>query len=247
MIARDPFRLDGRRVLVTGATSDIGRAIAVCCANAGAETIATGRDRSRLERTIESLPPSTGHHACQADLDDDQDRGRLVDEAGQIDGVVHVASIADPMLARSLTETYIRKRFTTNVFAPMLLTARLLAKGAIRDGGSIVFISSMSAHTGTRGMSVYAGTKAAQVAAMRCLALEVAPKRIRANAISPAIVRTSVYATLGDHWLEEQAKRYPLGIGEPRDGAYAALFLLSDASRWITGETMMLDGACPWI
>ena len=96
-------------------------------------------------------------------------------------------------------------------------------------------------------MSVYAATKASLVASAQCLALELAPRKIRVNCISPAIVHTSVYETFGQQWLDEQAKRYPLGLGRPEDVAYACVYLLADASRWVTGHTMLLDGACSWV
>jgi NAD(P)-dependent dehydrogenase (short-subunit alcohol dehydrogenase family) len=243
----DPFRLDGRRILITGASSDIGRAIAVACSQSGAEVVITGRRHDRLEETRSLLAAPGQHVSVEADLRNAQDRDRLVGVAGIVDGVVHAAAIADPMLARAISADYIQTRIDTNYIAPMLLTKLLLGKNAIKDGGALLFISSVSAHAGTRGMSVYAATKASLVASARCLALELAPKRIRANCISPAIVRTSVYETLGEEWLDVQAKRYPLGLGRPDDVAYAAQFLLSDASRWVTGQAILLDGGCAWI
>ena len=247
MDGTNPFRLDGRRVLVTGASSDIGRAIAIACADAGADLIVTGRDAGRLAGTCSALAGNGEQIAIQADLTNSADRERLADLAGPLDGFVHAAAIADPMLLRSLTSDYVHQRLELNYVAPMLLLKAQFARHGVRDGGSIVFISSISAHAGTRAMSVYAATKAAQVASARCLALELAPRRIRANCISPAIVVTSVYETLGEKWLDEQAKRYPLGLGRPQDVAHAALFLLADASRWITGQALLLDGACPWV
>lgn len=244
----DPFRLDGRRILVTGAGSDIGRAIAAACADAGASVVASGRDPSRLARTEAMLASRGNEHACvPADLVDAVERERLATAASGIDGLVYAASVTGPMLGRSVTARHLHERFEANYFAPMLLIRELLAANAVNDGGSLVFISSISAVVGTRGMSVYAATKASQIASARCLALELGPKRIRVNCIAPAIVKTDVYDGLGEHWLKEQAERYPLGLGLPRDVALAALFLLAPASRWITGETMVLSGASSWV
>lgn len=240
----DPFRLDGRRVLVTGAGSDIGRAVATVCGAAGAGLVITGRDPGRLAVTREALAAQmVPCEAVQADLVTEEGR-RAVAATGPVDGVVHAAALAGPMLGRQVTSAHVHERIEINYVAPMLLTQRQLAAGAIRDGGSVLFVTSISAHVGTRGMSTYAGTKAALVAASRCLALELAPRRIRVNCISPAIVRTSVFALLGEAWLEEQAQRYPLGLGKPEDVANAALFLLCDASRWTTGQVLLMTGGC---
>jgi NAD(P)-dependent dehydrogenase (short-subunit alcohol dehydrogenase family) len=241
------FRLDGRRILVTGASSDIGRAIAVACSQAGATLALTGRAADRLAQTRDSLRPDDGHVTVAADLTNGDERARVAGVAGALHGVVHAAALTGPALLRSITEDFVRKRFDVNYTAPLLLTQRLLRDRQLADGGSVVFISSISAHTGTRGMSVYAASKASLVATARCLALELAPQRIRVNCISPAIVRTSVYDSFGDEWLREQAARYPLGLGRPEDVANSVRFLLSDASRWVTGQTLILDGACPWV
>ena len=244
----DPFRLDGRRILVTGASSDIGRAIALACASAGATIVATGRDTQRLGVTSGALGAAGANFvAVTADLTTDEGRESVVAAAEEVDGAVHAMAITGPMLLRQVNKDYLQSRFEANYFAPMLVTRMQLAKSAIRDDSALVFISSISAHAGTRGMSVYAATKASLVASAGCLALELAPKRIRVNCISPAIVRTTVYDTFGDQWLEEQAKRYPLGLGRPEDVAYAAQFLLSNAGRWVTGQALLLDGACAWV
>lgn len=242
----DSFRLDGKRVIVTGASSDIGRAIAVTCSFAGATVIATGRKMDRLARTMAELENNPSHTAVVADLGNEQDRDRLLDAAGEVHGLVHAAAVIGPALVRSISRAFIDERLDANFVAPMLLTQRLLRGGRIQDGGAIVFVSSLSAFVGTRGFSVYSGSKASQIAAARCLALETASSRIRVNCVAPGIVRTNVYDALGDAWIREQARAYPLGLGEPSDAAAAALFLLSDASRWITGQTLILNGACSW-
>jgi len=247
MSTNDPFRLDGKRLLVTGASSDIGRAIAMAFGEAGAELVLTGRNVDKLGSSSDAVCGiGATCESVVADLATEEGRTAVCDVAGKVDGVVHAVALTGPMLTRQLTQSYLQGRFDANYMAPMLLTQRQLSRSALRDGGSIIFITSISAHAGTRGMGTYSGTKAALVASARAMALELAPRSIRVNCISPAIVRTSVFATLGEAWLAEQEKGYPLGLGRPDDVAHAAVFLASDASRWITGETLLLTGACSW-
>lgn len=241
----DAFRLDGKRIVISGASSDIGRAIAVASAAAGATVVATGRNQARLENTRQEVLRYGG--ACEivvADLVTESGRCAVADTAGVVDGVVHATATTGPRPVRQLTPEFLRSHFEGTYLAPMLLTQVQLARGAVRDRGAIVFITSISAHMATRGMSTYSGMKAALAASSGALALEVAPRAIRVNCISPAIVRTNVFDETGEGWLAEQAKRYPLGLGDPDDVAHAAVFLLSPASRWITGETLLMTGAC---
>lgn len=243
-ISRDPFRLDGRSVLITGATSDIGRAIAVACSRAGATVIATGRRRERLDQTLAALDGDRRHRGLIADLRVEADRSQLAEASGSVFGVVHAAAVTGAARLRSIWPEFVEERLQVNLTAPLFLTRRILRDERLQDGGSIVFISSLSALAGMRGAGVYAATKAAQIAAARCLALETSEQRIRVNCIAPGIVRTSVYDAMGAQWIEQQAAAYPLGLGTPDDVAYATLFLLSEASRWITGQTLVLSGAC---
>ena len=243
-IASDPFRLDGMSILITGATSDIGRAIAVACSRAGATVIATGRSQEGLERTISGLEGGAPHRSVVADIRIEQDRARIVESSGSVFGVVHGAAVTGAARLRSIWPEFVEERLLVNLVAPLFLTRLLLRQSRIQDGGAIVFISSLAALAGTRGASVYAATKASQIAASRCLAIEMAEQRVRVNCIAPGIVRTSVYDAMGDDWIKQQAAAYPLGLGSPADVALATLFLLSKASRWITGQTLVLSGAC---
>lgn len=242
----DRFRLDGRRVVVTGASSDIGTAIALACANAGAIVIGTGRHQPRLEQTLDALG-SGPHVVVPGDITVEADRTRIVEAAGEIAGLVHCAAVIGPTLLRSISPTFVEARLEVNLAAPMYLTQQFLRAGSFSAGASIVFISSLSALVGTRGFSVYSAAKAGQMAVARCLALEVAQSGMRVNCIAPGIVRTRVYEALGEAWIREQERSYPLGLGSPDDVAGTALFLLSDASRWITGQTVVLSGACSWV
>ena len=150
----DVFRLEGKRILVTGASSGLGREIAVSASRAGAEVIASGRNSDRLGETMALLDPSRSHQSITGDVVVDEDLANIVDVAGPIDGVVHAAGIRGPIPVRVVTRAFVQERFDANYFGPLLLTQRILAKSKLRANGSIVFISSIAAHTGTRGMSV---------------------------------------------------------------------------------------------
>ena len=241
------FRLDGKRILVTGASSGIGRAIARAVTVAGGSVIASGRNADRLAETVAQCARPAEHVAVVADLTDDSDASRLAESTGTIDGVVHAAGVKAPVPIRVVTRKFIEERFNTNYVSTALLTQRLLAKNRIANGGSILFMSSISAHTGTHGMAIYSATKASLIATAKCLALEVAKRRIRVNCLSPGVVRSPLWDDADPNWLEEMEKRYPLGLGQPEDVANASVFFLADASRWITGQTLIMDGACPWI
>lgn len=243
----NPFALSNRRILVTGASSGLGKAIALCCANMGAEVLAVGRDDGRLHTTQLALNAisSKPHVTLRADLTQATDREKLVTELGRpIDGLVHSAGISRLSPVRMMTEQHLREVQAINVDAPMLLTQALLKRNLVAADGSIVFIASIAAHIGVPGVAAYSGSKAALIAMMRCLAMEVVKRRIRANCLSPALVETPLLdataALLGS--MDQERKNYPLGFGKPDDVANAAVFLLSGASRWITGTTIVMDG-----
>ena len=239
-LAATPYGLSGKTVLVTGASSGIGRAIALQCAAAGARVIATGRDAARLDATVSELP-GADHRAMPADLTDAAALRALADGAGQIDGLVHSAGVRGLAPIRMVSEKFLRQVMQINYEVPVLLTQRLLQKNLLRDNGSIVFLASIAAHIGTVGVGIYSGSKAALVGTMRCLALEVAKRGIRANCLCPGLVETNLI-TEDPTWFEGQKLRYPFGIGVPDDVAYATLYLLSDASRKVTGIEFNMDG-----
>lgn len=237
------FSLEDKTLVVTGASSGIGRQIALSCSQAGAQIIALGRDANRLDATLNAMS-GTGHRAIQLDLVDDVAIKSAIPAIGKIDGIVHCAGISMLAPLRLATRTHIESQLAANLVGPMLLTQQLLLKNAIQKGGSIVFISSISAHIGVHGVSSYSASKGALEAMARSLAMEVAKKEIRVNCLAPGLVQTPMFeaalSTTGG--LDETIKNYPLGLGLPEDVANAAIFLLSAASRWITGTTLILDG-----
>jgi NAD(P)-dependent dehydrogenase (short-subunit alcohol dehydrogenase family) len=242
-----PFHLRGKTVLVTGASSGIGRAIAVESARAGARVVIGGRDQERLNDTMAMLDAVSngGHKACAGNLTDAAHIEQLVEVAGEIDGVVHAAGISSLSPMRMLRQSFMQNALDNNFMAPLMLTQKLLYKKTLRNNASIVFLSSIAAHTGTVGLSPYAATKAALEGMMRSLALEVAPRGMRANALVPGTVDTPMVRAAPD-LLESQGKLYPMGVGKPEDVAYAAIYLLCDASRKVTGTQLHLDGGIPW-
>lgn len=239
----NPFSLTGKRILVTGASSGIGRQIALSCAHAGAEVVVSGRNAERLNATLDSLSGS-GHVALPLDVCDEAAIKAAISTLGKLDGVVHSAGISMLAPLRLATRSHIESQLAANLVGPMLLTQQLLLRNCIQQGGAIVFISSISAHIGVHGVSSYAASKAALEAMARSLSMEVSKKKIRVNCLAPGLVQTPMFeaavSTTGG--LEETIAAYPLGLGLPEDVANAAIFLLSPASRWITGTTLILDG-----
>lgn len=239
----DPFSLEGKRILVTGASSGIGRQVAISCADMGATVVATGRNEARLAETLAQLP-GVGHATVAADLRDAAGIGRVVDAAGELNGLVHCAGVTAVVPFRVISEKHVTEILDTNFRAPVMLTQRLLAGRRLANGGSIVFIASSAAHIGAEFTSMYSASKAALITAARSLALEVAAKqRIRVNCLSPGYTRTPMLEGLNEGAsIEQNLALAPLGIMEPEDLANAVLFFLSDASRWITRSTLHIDG-----
>lgn len=243
----NPFNLAGKRILVTGASSGLGRAIAVSCARMGAEVVITGRDALRLAATLNELQGISplSHLAIRADLTEAGERDALVSTLGApLQGVVHSAGISRLCPARMVNESHLREVHSTNVEAPLLLTQALLKRNLVAVGGSILFIASIAAHIGVAGVGAYSASKAALIAFSRCLAMEVVKRQIRVNCLSPALVETPLLEATAQMVgsLEAERSNYPLGFGKPEDIANAAIFMLSGASRWITGTSLVMDG-----
>jgi len=238
-----PFSLAGKRILVTGASSGIGRQIAVSCSQMGAIVVGTGRDISKLDET-QTLLYGDGHLLVPADLTQASGRDAVLAAIDNpLEGIVHCAGISRLSPVRMMNEAHLLEIMAINVNAPMLLTQGLMRKQKIQSGGSIIFISSIAAHIGVAGVAGYSGSKAALIGMMRCLAMEVIKRKIRVNCLSPAMVNSPLLEQaylVGS--LEQEEKNYPLGFGEPEDVANACIFFLSKASRWITGTTLVMDG-----
>ena len=239
----NPFSLSGKTILVTGASSGIGRGIAIACAGMGAQLILTGRNITRLQETLTSLE-GEGHSYVAADLTDANERTALVEQLPALHGVVHCAGVGSRVPCKMLTQEDIDHVLKPNTEAPMLLQAELLAEKKVQKGASIVIIASAAANMPVAGNAVYSASKAAMVAYAKCLAQELAPRQIRVNSISPTMVWTDL-ALVGAsaEQLTEAEKQYPLKrYGQPQDIAHLAVYMLSDASQWMTGSDVQITG-----
>ncbi|MGK0186240.1 MAG: NAD(P)-dependent dehydrogenase (short-subunit alcohol dehydrogenase family) [Verrucomicrobiales bacterium] len=240
------FHLTGKIIAITGASSGIGQRCAQECAKMGANVIAIGRDETRLKETVHSL--HAGDHVHFAgDLTAEGMVSRLTDSLpDSVDGIVHAAGLSEYQLARFVRKPLFDELNRINYEVPFLLTVELLKKRKIAKGGSIVFIASVAGLIAAPANAVYGGTKAAIISVSRHLAIESAPSGIRVNSIAPGMVNTPMTdrarEKLPPGALEANEKLYPLGYGEPEDVAHATVYLLSDAAKWVTGSTLVIDG-----
>ena len=239
----DKFSLSGKTILVTGASSGIGHAIAIACAEAGAFVVLNGRNVARLNETLSQLS-GEGHIVLPADLTNAEERQSLVERVPELDGLVHCAGIGSRVLCKMLEEMDVAKVMQANFEAPVLLQAELLREKKIAKEASIVFIASAAATMPSIGNAIYSASKAAIIAYAKCLAQELANRKIRVNCISPAMVWTDL-ALVGatEEQLHEAEQNYPLKrYAQPEDITGAAIYLLSDASSWVTGSNIELTG-----
>ena len=234
----NPFSLSRKKVLVTGASSGIGRAIAITCSKMGATVVLTGRNRQKLEETL-SLMSDGMHSIICADLNVRQDIDNLVGSISNLDGIVQCAGVGSRVLCKSITQDDLQYVFKPNVEAPILLQTALLSQKKINRAASIVFVAS------SIGNAAYSASKGAILSYAKCLALELSPRLIRVNSICPAMVWTDLILQGGisKEELEQAQLKYPLKrYGTPEDVAYLAIYLLSDASSWMTGSSIDLTG-----
>lgn len=240
----NPFSLYGKTVLVTGASSGIGRGIAVTCSKMGATLILNGRNVQKLQETA-SLLEGENHRISAGDLTDRSFVCELVASFPRLDGVVHCAGVGSRVLCRNVAEHDIDAVFEANFKAPILLQTEILQQKKISKGGSIVFMASISNDSPSVGNALYAASKGALIAYANCMQLELAPRQIRVNCISPAMVWTDLIfkGGLTEDELHEDERTYPLKrYGTPEDIANLAVYLLSDASAWMTGSNVKITG-----
>lgn len=240
-----PFHLSAKTILITGASSGIGRQAAIECAAMGAQLVLTARNQSKLSQLLSELK-GEGHTMIKADLLNTENIIALAQTVSALDGVVHCAGVVKPFPVSFLNAEKISETFNTNFNAVVELTGALFKAKKINQGASLVFLSSISGQHPHKGGSMYAASKAAVEAFSKTVALEYASKHIRANCISPAMVKTPMFdiaaAEISEESMKEHVAKYPLGVGYPQDVANAVVFLLSPASRWITGANLIMDG-----
>jgi NAD(P)-dependent dehydrogenase (short-subunit alcohol dehydrogenase family) len=241
----NPFFLEGKTILITGASSGIGKATAIECSKMNARIVATGRNKQRLEETF-NLLYGENHLMITSDFYSDENINNLVLKLPLIDGIVHCAG-----LIRNIPFNYAsREKFdevlNVNFYAPAEITRTILKAKKISKNGSIVFISSISGiFCSTVASTIYSSSKGAINGLVKGLALDLASKLIRVNSINPGLIHSDLFSdgAISDDQLAKEVKKYPLlRFGMPEEVAYAAIYLLSDASKWITGTNLVIDG-----
>lgn len=242
----NPYSLYGKTILVTGASSGIGKAAAIECSKMGATVIAVGRNEERLKETLSMLDTKdSSYYMC--DLTDSMSVDQMVASIPVVDGLINNAGIGIVKPLKFINEADFTTLLKADTIAPILLLQKMIKKKKINRGGSVVFTSSMAALGGvTNGNSMYVACKGAISSFVLNAALELGPQNIRVNAVCPAMINTPLVHD-GDieneEHLKEMEKQYPLRkFGEPEDVAWAMIYLLSDAARWVTGTNMVVDG-----
>ena len=241
----NPFSLEGKTILVTGASSGIGKATAIECSRLGAKVIITGRNEERLNQTLQQLE-GEGHQSFICDLNNEADIDNMVVLIPEIQGLVNNAGFTKILPLQFLNQEDLNGILQTNTISPILLFQKLLKKKKMKKDASVVFTSSLAGIGAcTVGNSMYVATKGAISAFVHCAALELAPKRIRVNAVCPGMVDTGILSsgTLSEDQIKKDQENYPLGrFGRAEEVAWAIIYLLSDASAWITGDNLVIDG-----
>lgn len=245
----NPMSLEGKRILVTGASSGIGRETSIILSKLGAEVVLVARNRERLNETY-SMLEGNGHSIYEYDLEQLDSIPKflkdIASEQGLLSGLFHSAGIEATLALNVIKEEKIQSVFKSSAYASLMLAKGFSHKSVRQEVASIVFMSSAAGLTGSRGLTLYSASKAAIDGAVRAMAVELSDKNIRVNSIAAGMVKTEMYkAYIKQASIEAVGKRmedHLLGFGLPEDVAMAVAFLLSDASKWITGTTMVVDG-----
>lgn len=242
---QDIFSLKEKTILVTGASSGIGKAVAQECAAAGANCIITARNEIRLKQTLDSLT-GQGHKMILADLSSEEGIQALTDELPKLNGIVCCAGIVETKVLKFTEEEDLKRLFDTNAFSSIRLIRVLVQDKKIQKEASIVLISSISGvKCGYIGGSIYGATKGALEGFAKATALELAPRMIRVNTITPGMVESNLLdnSEISPEQLEADKQRYPLKrYGRPEEIGYATVYMLSDATKWMTGSSILIDG-----
>lgn len=241
----NPFSLLGKRILITGSASGIGKASAILCAQMGADVVLIDLNEEGIKRTAQEIgKESTEVYALN--LTNQKQLEEMVFKLPKLNGVVSNAGIVYSLMAKFNEMADTERIFNINTFSHINLVQELIKQKKLNKGASIVFTSSMSGvYCGIVGGSLYGATKSALAGYSKALALELAPRGIRVNTIHPGMIETPLTknTALSQDVLNEDAKNYPLGrYGKPEEVAAAMVYLLSDATVWMTGTQLLIDG-----
>jgi NAD(P)-dependent dehydrogenase (short-subunit alcohol dehydrogenase family) len=241
----NPFSIEGKTIFITGASSGIGRATSIECSKMGAKLIISGRNPLALKETFDQLEGS-GHVQILADLVNTQDIANIVDQLSSLDGIVHCAGFTKTTPFQFVNEKDLSAVMQVNFMAPTLISQALIKKKKLNKGASVVFISSVSGvYCSSVGGSMYSASKGAINGLVKGMALDLASKGIRVNCVNPGMINTDIFSegVITKEQLSEDVKRYPLNrYGQPEEVAYAIIYLLSDATKWMTGSNLLIDG-----
>ncbi len=245
----NPFSLNGKKIVVTGASSGIGRQCAIDCSRMGANVVLIARNEDRLKETLASLT-GEGHYHITADLSNSESvcaAAKQINEiCGKIDGIVNCAGISTTLPFKLVSREKLDEFFATNVYSAIELSRELSKVKFMNPGGSILFMASIMGVVGESGKTLYSMTKGALIAASRSLACELSKRQIRVNCISPGAILTPINEKLPHIADPEQRKHledmHLLGLGKTSDIANGVIYLMSDASRWVTGQNLLIDG-----
>ena len=241
----NPFTLENKIILITGASSGIGKATAIECSRLGAKVIVTGRNEERLNQTLAELE-GDGHQAIVVDLASDKGVNTLVDQCPKINGLVNNAGATVTVPVQFINRENLEGLIQVNTVAPILLFQRLMKAKSLGKGASVVFTASISGLCCVGlGNSLYSTSKAAIGGFVKNAALELAGKNIRVNAVCPGMIDTHILdaGVVGADDLERERQKYPMKrFGKPEEVAWSIIYLLSDASSFTTGSTLVMDG-----
>lgn len=241
----NPFTIEGKVILITGASSGIGRATAIECAKMGARVIITGRNEQRLQETFAALE-GEGHISIAADLSAEAQIDVLVEQVPAIDGLVNNAGLTDTCFTQFISKERLQKVLDINTIAPILLTQKLIKRKKLGRGSSIVFTCSISGPVVVGGGNIlYSTSKSAVDGFVKNAALDLSTKGIRVNEVCPGMIDTHILdsSVIDEAMLEAEKSKYPMRrFGRPEEVAYGIIYLLSDASSFMTGSYLKLDG-----
>lgn len=246
----NPFSLVGKTILITGASSGIGRQCAIDISRSGANVVLIGRNDEELNTTLRQCDTDVRCSTFSFDLSALADIGSLVkdivSQCGAIDGFLHVAGIQKTLPYNSYKVADYQSIYDINFLSAMELIKHLSKKSNRGENPKYVLISSITGVIGRPGVVAYSASKGAMISAVRTLSIELAAKGININCISPGTIMTPLMRNVMESLTEEQQndrkRGFLLGLGQPTDISYSAIFLLSDAARWITGQNLVVDG-----